>query len=239
MTAPLIAPDRLYGAIEATWPPLSTRRLGPWTIRKGAGGGSRVSAATLEGEVAGLDEAEAAMRALGQAPLVMVRAGQEALDETLAGRGYAVKDPVVTYAAAPAGLAGGPGGDVTAHWPPTEEQREIWAEGGIGPERLAVMARVAGPKTALLGRLGEEPAGTAFVAMQGGLAMLHALDVRATHRRRGLARQLMFGASAWAQAEGAKALCLLVTRANTGANALYRGLGMQEQGGYHYRALPA
>ncbi|NDV02881.1 GNAT family N-acetyltransferase [Pseudoroseicyclus sp. CLL3-39] len=229
-------PARLYDVIEATWPPLATERRGGWTIRRGGGGGSRVSAATLEGAPGGIDEAEAAMRALGQHPLVMIRAGQEALDEELAARGYAVKDPVVTWAAPPAELAART--DVTGRWPPGPEAEAIWAAGGIGPERVAVMARAAGPKVALLAKEAGSPAGTAFVAMDDDIAMLHALEVLAANRRRGLARRLVQAAAGWAEAEGASLLTLLVTRANGGANALYSGLGMAELGGYHYREAP-
>ncbi|WP_373357022.1 GNAT family N-acetyltransferase [Pseudoroseicyclus sp. CXY001] len=209
-------------------------RLGGWTIREGRGGGSRVSAATWEGPgpaEESLAGAEDAMRALGQTPLVMVRAGQEALDRALEASGWRVKDPVVTYAG-PASALPAPGLEVAEAWPPGPEARAVWAEGGIGPERIAVMDRAAGPKVAL-GMGG----GVAYVALHDGLAMLHALEVLASARRRGLGRALMGAAGAWAARQGAGQLVLLVTRANAGANALYAGLGMAQTGGYHYREL--
>ncbi len=62
----------LYDVIEATWPPASLTEVGPFTIRDGAGGGKRVSAATINQPVTAddLPIAEAAMQALGQAPIV-------------------------------------------------------------------------------------------------------------------------------------------------------------------------
>ena len=57
------------------------------------------------------------------------------------------------------------------------QTRALWAEGGIGPARLAVMDRVTLPKTAILGRTGDRAAGVAFVAATGDCAMLHALEV--------------------------------------------------------------
>ena len=43
-----MTPAELYATLEATWPPAARRRVGPWTIRDGQGGGKRVSAATAE-----------------------------------------------------------------------------------------------------------------------------------------------------------------------------------------------
>ena len=39
--------DALEAALEATWPPARAWTVGPWRIRDGAGGGKRVSAATI------------------------------------------------------------------------------------------------------------------------------------------------------------------------------------------------
>ena len=64
-----------FAVLAATWPPAEAMRLGPWTLRRGAGGGSRVSAATLEGEDGAIESAAAAMLAWGQAPLFMIRDG--------------------------------------------------------------------------------------------------------------------------------------------------------------------
>lgn len=239
MTLP--APAVVLAAVGATWPPASVRVLGPFVIREGQGGGSRVSAATVTRPMTAdeLPLAEAAMRALGQTPLFMVRDGDAALDRLLAAQGYAVKDKVIGYAASVALLTEHPPPPVTTFevWPPLAVQREIWAEADIGPERLAIMHRVLGPRTSLLGRLNDSPAGTAFVACDGSLAMLHGLAVGVQHRRQGLGTHLLRAAAIWAKAQRATYLSLVVTDANTAARAAYESAGMVAVGRYHYRIL--
>ncbi|SFP33442.1 GNAT family N-acetyltransferase [Tranquillimonas alkanivorans] len=239
MTAPDAA--ELLAAMEATWPAAAAARHGPWMIRDGQGGGKRVSAATAEGPVGEGDipAAEAALTDLGQTRLFQVRAGEDDLDRLLDVRGYAVIDPVTLYACPVRPLADQERPRLSAFtmWEPLAIMREIWAEGGIGPARQAVMERADGPKTAVLGRADDKPAGTAFVAVHRDIAMVHALEVRPTSRRRGAARHMMVQAAQWAQAQGAGTLALAVTDANEAANALYRALGMTAAARYHYRLL--
>jgi ribosomal protein S18 acetylase RimI-like enzyme len=229
-----MTPALLAEVMEATWPPATRQSVGPFTLRDGAGGGKRVSAASCDGPftTADLDVVEAAMAQ----PLMLIRAGEEELDAALDARGWRIVDPVVAYAAPVAALAADlPGLTAFPHWPPLEIARSIWAEGGIGPARLAVMERVRGPKTALLGRIDDRPAGVVFVACHGPEAMLHALEVRAAYRRQGLAGNLVVAAANWAAEAGATRLSLVVTRQNAAARALYARLGFEVVGEYHYR----
>ena len=232
--------NAILSLLDATWPAAALSRAGAFTIREGQGGGSRVSAATVEGPFGPEDisAAEAAQDALGQTNLFMVLGGQQALDDALAARGYRVKDPVVIYAAPTALLAAPEPGPLTAFtvWPPFEIMRVVWAEGGIGPARLAVMDRVAGPKTAIMGRVPDRMSGVAFVAVVENRAMLHALHVSPAMRRQGSAVNMMRKAAIWAQDHGATELFLAVTRANEAANALYASLGMRIVENYHYRS---
>ena len=232
----------LYAVTEESWPPASIRRLGPWTIREGKGGGGRVSAATAESPAtdADVDTAEAAIRALGQSPFFMIREGDGALDNQLAARGYRIVDPVNLYAAPARSIATKRPPPVTAFtiWPPLQIQRDIWAAGGIGPGRLAVMDRAPQPKTTLLGRLNDRPAATAYVGSAHGCAMIHALEVTASARRQGLARLITRAAAFWALDHGLETLSLVTTQANVAANGLYASLGMSVVGQYHYRMLP-
>lgn len=229
---------RLYAVNDATWPPAAFHRAGPWVVREGQGGGQRVSAATAAGPVTEGDiaTAEAQHHALGQTPIFMIRPGDEALDGWLAARGYRVKDPVVLYLA-PVDALVDEVPPVTAFpiWPPLQIQCDIWAEGGIGPARLAVMERAAGPRTTLLGRRNDKPAGTAYVAIHDRVAMVHALEVPQAMRRQKAALYLMRRAALWARGQGADWIALAVTEANEGARALYASLGMEEAGKYHYR----
>ncbi|MCE6959961.1 GNAT family N-acetyltransferase [Cereibacter sphaeroides] len=234
-----MTPAELYATLEATWPPAAHRRIGPWTIRDGRGGGKRVSAATAEAEWTpeDLPGAEAAMAALGQPALFMLRSGEEALDAALEQRGHRIVDPVTAYAAPVTALAAEPPSGMAAfpHWPPLGIVRDLWAEGGIGPERVAVMERVAGPKCCLLGRQDDRPSGAAFVAIHGTNAMLHALEVTPSLRRLGSANNMLRRAACWAQDHGATRFSLVVTSANLPARALYASLGLQVVGQYHYR----
>ena len=65
--------------------------------------------------------------------------------------------------------------------------------------------------------------------------MLHALEVTPSQRRQGSAHNILRAAVAWAQANGADTLSLVVTVANDKARRLYASLGMAVVGQYHYR----
>ncbi|MCA0273242.1 MAG: GNAT family N-acetyltransferase [Proteobacteria bacterium] len=227
--------------LDATWPAATYGHAGGFTIRDGKGGGSRVSAATADGDnfdEAGIDAAVAAERALGQSPLFMIRGGDECLDRILAQRGYGILTPVNLYAGEVARMADPAPDPMTAFtlWPPFEIMRDVWAEGDIGPARLAIMDRVKGAKTAIMGRSRDRVSGVAFVAMHGNQAMLHALHVAPASRRQGSAVNIMRKAAEWAQDHGATELFLAVTVQNDPANALYASLGMRIVGQYHYRS---
>lgn len=224
---------------EATWPPAATTQTGPWLIRDGRGGGQRVSAASPCGDwgPADIPAAETAMQALGQSALFVIWPEDAALDAALAERGYKRHDPVVVYEIDCAALADPAPPFLTTfpHWPPLGIARDIWAEGGIGPARIAVMDRVKTPKTAILGRTGDRAAGTAFVATNGDCAMLHALEVSPALRRQGTAHNILRAAARWSLDHGAARLLLLVTEANKNARSLYASLGFSPVGHYHYR----
>jgi len=231
----------VLGVCEATWPAAATRRLGPWAVRDGAGGGKRVSAATAEGAFceADLPEAEAAMRAMDQTPLFRVRPGEEALDAMLAGNGYGVIDPTNMWLCDMTALTDLALPRVTALtvWEPLAIMPEIWATGGIGPARVAVMHRAKGPKTGLLARIDDHPAGAGFCAISKDTAMVHAIEIVPRFRRRGLAGWMMRAAGFWATTQGATQMSVLCTQANAAGTALYTSLGMRVVGQYHYRIL--
>lgn len=236
--------DLLRDAMRATWPEAESLTIGPYILRRSHGGGQRVTAATVMPGASGLAEAlpraEAQMLSWGQSQIFQVTPETPGLDALLDGEGYRIKDPVMIYVAPVAQIAQIPTPRLTtfAHWPPLAVQREIWEQGGIGADRLAVMDRVAGPKTALLARRGDSPVGTAFAAIHAGIVVLHAIEVRPEHRRQGDGRRLMSRAAQWAMEQNATHLALVVTEANIGARALYADLGMEPAARYHYRVRP-
>jgi GNAT superfamily N-acetyltransferase len=235
-----MTPQALTALIDATWPAKTIVDQDGWTIRNGAGGGSRVSAASQLTPDAQITYAESAMRALDQTPLFMVRNGEDALDTALEAAGYIIKDPTTFYAIPTAKIATQRPPAVTCFqvWPPLATQAEIWDAGGIDDARLAIMARASGPKTTVLGRVHDTPAGTAFAAIHNGTAMLHAIETAHAFRSQGLGRHMIHALAFWAQDHNAHTVALLVTKAYIAANALYTSLGMTPVGGYHYRIHP-
>ncbi|WP_299025852.1 GNAT family N-acetyltransferase [uncultured Sulfitobacter sp.] len=236
-----ITAHQLYDVCEGTWPPARTWDEGPWTLRDGAGGGKRVSAATALGDVTDGDipRAEAAMRDMGQQPLFMIRDGDDALDALLEARGYDLIDEVVLYSVPIDQLTDKPLPRVTCFniWEPLAIMKEIWAQGGIGPARLDVMER-AQTKTGILARWNEKPGGAGFVGIHEGIAMVHALEVLPDQRKQGVAEWMMRAASLWGAKHGATHMAVLCVTANKPANALYTKLGFARVGMYHYRILP-
>jgi GNAT superfamily N-acetyltransferase len=228
---------KLVAALDATWPAQTTHRQDGWVLRDGAGGGKRVSAASPLREDAPVEVAEDWMRTRGQTPLFRLGAVDSALDAVLTGRGYRLLDPTRIYAGDVETLARKPGHvQLFDIWPPLAIMRDIWAEGGIDAQRLAVMGRAGAPKTGFVARIEDRAAGVAFCALHEGIAMLHAIEVLPHMRRKGVGALIVQGAAWWAQTQGAQTLALAVTDANTGACALYERLGMQVCTRYHYRA---
>lgn len=240
----MIDPKDIPAAIRATWPPARTETVGPFLVSDGAGGGNRVSAAQLAdpatdgGEVSAKDIAQVLdwQHSIGGESIFMVFGWQTALDDLLAAQGFTTRDATNILACPTAELAKPPP-PVSCFeiWPPLAVQEEIWADGGIGPARLAIMTRAKEPKTTLFGRINDKPAGTAFVALHERIAMLHALDVAALAQRQGLGRTMMGAAAAWARDHGSDVFSILVTQENAPAERLYASLGMQAVESYWYR----
>ncbi|MCV3271631.1 GNAT family N-acetyltransferase [Roseobacter sinensis] len=233
----MTSPD-LFAVSDATWPAAAYRPVGPWVLRDGQGGGKRVSA-TSATEAARPDDialAEADMAARGQSLLFTLQPKDAEIDTALADRGYEVVDPTNLWIAPIDRLTDLPVPRVTAFciWEPLAIMEEIWAKGGIGPARLAVMARAA-EKTGILARWNERPAGAAFAAIHEDVCMVHAVEILPEQRRQGVASWVMRAAAFWAAARGARHISVLCTQANEGANRLYSSLGFETVGQYHYR----
>ncbi|SMR81938.1 Acetyltransferase (GNAT) family protein [Aliiroseovarius halocynthiae] len=240
MTTPhLPTAEQLIEVCEATWPPAETNHVGAWVVRNGAGGGKRVSAATENWPTteADLPTAEKAMRDIGMDPLFQIRAGDEHLDDMLEQHGYDIIDPVNIWVIPVSELTDEPLPPVSAFaiWPMLSIMTELWDEGGISEHRRAVMERADCPKTALLARTDDTPAGVGFVGIHNGIAMAHALHVDPKLRRMGTGQNLLKQAAKWAEEQGAEYLSLIVTQGNHAANPLYANLGMHLVGHYHYR----
>lgn len=233
--------ERLFDAVDGTWPAAAKVAAGPWLLREGRGGGKRVSAATSQApwQPDDLSAAETAMRFMGQPPLFMIQNNQEALDAALAQRGYDTVDPTDIHLAPVSRLTDRDLPPITAFpvWEPLAVMLEIWDEGGIDIPRRRVMDRCTAPKTGLFGRVSDRPAGSGFCAIHDGIALVHALEIREAHRGKGLGAWMMRCAAIWAEKNGAQWIGALATGANEPANGLYTALKMETVGRYHYRAL--
>ncbi|WP_340108405.1 GNAT family N-acetyltransferase [Pikeienuella sp. HZG-20] len=242
-----MTPDisHLSAALEATWPAAELVEQGGWRLRRGADGGKRVSAATRapgapDAGAADVEAAAAAMRAWGQPALFRINEGEDGLDRTLADIGYLKADETTVFAAEAGALidARPETARIIRGGTRIALMEEIWAAGGVGPGRLAVMARAPEPKAYMIARLGDRPAAVAFAATSGEIAAVHALETLAAARRQGAARMLMSGAARFAEENGARWLALAVTERNIAASTLYRALGMAPATKYHYRVRP-
>ncbi|WP_407494375.1 GNAT family N-acetyltransferase [Pseudooceanicola sp. MF1-13] len=229
-----------FACADATWPAAEKIECGPFMLRKSPGGGKRVTAATVIGDVTSDDIAiaETRMREFGQKPLFSLRAGDEELDDILAARGYAMVDQTNVLSAPVEDLIH-EDTDIEqaslAVWEPLAIQLDFWAQGGVGPDRIAVMERADCPKTALIGRHDNSPGGTCYVGVAQGIGMMHALEIVPSARRAGMGRAMSVHAAQWAAQEGATHFAVLCVQANEAANALYAKLGMTKVGQYHYR----
>ncbi|WP_374635275.1 GNAT family N-acetyltransferase [Paracoccus sp. (in: a-proteobacteria)] len=233
-------PD-LARAFESTWPAAETADAGGFRVGLGRGAGGRVSSARARGpdwDEADIPAVEAIHHRWHQRAMFRLPDSDATLAGVLSRRGYAAETPTAIMAAPCDVLAIAPVPEMTAFsiWPPLAIQGDIWAAGHIGAARQAVMPRVALPKTAILGRHADRAVGAAFVAVDGPVAMIHAIEILPGFRRKGMATWLIRKAAEWAQAQGAARLALAVSRRNVTARALYDRIGFAETGGYSYWA---
>lgn len=227
--------------LEHTWPANTRMVEGPFVFRQSEGGGKRVSATSVTGAVTADDiaQAEARMQGMGQDNLFTLDP-DDALDPILAELGYRALDETVLFHAPIEVLTKREVPLVMAFpcWPPLQLTYDIWAESGIGADRIAVMQRVQGPKTAILGRINDRAAAAVFAGVHNGCGMIHSLEVLPFQRRNGLARAMTTAAAHWAAQQGATDFALPAVAVNAPAHALYTSLGMRPVARYHYRIKP-
>lgn len=225
-------------AFETTWPAAEYHDDGAFRTGRGLGGGGRISstrALSSDWRADDISAVEAVHEGWGQRPMFRVPDTDAALSDALVQRGYLAGSPTAIMAIECAALAE-PVPPLTMFdiWPPLAIQREIWAAGNISPPRQAAMDRVAVRRTAILGRVQDRAAGSGFIAVDGPVGMIHAIEVAPEFRRRGIAGLIMRFGAQWAASQGATRLALAVTRTNSGARAAYDGMGFAEMGGYSY-----
>ena len=231
----------IFEAIDVTWPAEKFLEIPKWKLRRSAKGGKRVSAATAIGapDISDIKLAENKMVQWHQDKLFMIKKNEILLDEALSASGYRVIDPTNIWSISSKNLSIQKTLPVKAFtiFPPLAIQRELWRENHIPPSRIEIMDRVKTHKTTIFGRINARPAASAFVAVSNKFAMVHALVVDKKCRRQGMGKFVMQKVGSWAYQMGAESVVALCTEKNCSANILYKSLGMQVIGKYHYRVL--
>lgn len=243
----------LIQALRATWPPERVVRGDGWALGVSTGGqaeaGSRVNCLTPDDPDAALsdtarDAAVAAAQAEGLSPLwAAPMESRSALASQLVAEAWAPWDPTAFWVApaVPVDLTDAAKGvRVMALRAPVAAAAALWAEGGVGPQRRAIMDRVRGRKLTLLARDGADPAGLAFAALceTTRIGFVHAVHVASTHRRRGVGRALMRAAQVFLRGSGAGWTAVAVRVGNAEAEAIYAASGFERQGAYAYYRRP-
>lgn len=231
----------IFEAIDVTWPAEKFLEIPKWKLRRSAKGGKRVSAATAIGapDISDIKLAENKMVQWHQDKLFMIKKNEIILDEALSASGYRVIDPTNIWSISSKNLSIQKTLPVKAFtiFPPLAIQRELWRANHIPPSRIEIMDRVKTHKTTIFGRINARPAASAFVAVSNKFAMVHALVVDKKCRRQGMGKFVMQKVGSWAYQMGAESVVALCTEKNCSANILYKSLGMQVIGKYHYRVL--
>ena len=234
-----MTPNSFWAASETCWPPLNKKNIGPWVIREGAGGGNRVSSTTANDFFRKEDIfiAENHMQLLNQKNIFQIREKDLELDNILDRLGYSLVDKTVVYGSKIAKMSSPCVPPMTAFniWPPLRIMKDIWEIGGTTDSRISVMERCKVRKTAILGRIENKAAGCAFISEYKGIAILQALFVLPSYRRKGLARFLISESVKWVSYAESAYLAIMTDKYNKEARGLYDSLGMKIIDKYHYR----
>ncbi|MCV2394050.1 GNAT family N-acetyltransferase [Actinotalea sp. M2MS4P-6] len=240
----------------ATWPPLSTRMIGPWQLGISAGftrrGNSAVLLDSQDGALASLDDVEAAYRAAGQRPILRLATDRSPapaagpLRAELDARGYRTVSTtrVLARPVRGAGEAGAAASGVDVAPAPDD----AWLAGWLGTKTRTsgdVATEVARrlltgvPARYLTARDRDGVIGVVRAARAGDWVALSCLAVDERARRRGLGRALTLAALGAPDEDGrpAQRAFLQVEIANTAASSLYRSLGFVEVDEYTYAEL--
>ncbi|NDZ82845.1 GNAT family N-acetyltransferase [Streptomyces sp. SID10853] len=240
----------LARAMARAWQPMESEQLGDWQLRAAAGFTRRANSVLPLGDPGRpLDEALERVHAWyaerGLPAYMQLATGYEGTQEVLAAsleeRGWTreVTALVRTGALAPLGDPGRPLEDAVSRVTLSRSCDASW---------LARYQRITTPDPAVLKVLGSGPstwfasvAGTGGVPVaigrcvtDGRWAGFMAVEVDPAARRQGLASAVMTALARRALDEGASAAWLQVEEDNTGARALYDGMGFRTHHSYHH-----
>lgn len=238
------------------WPGLEQEWHGDWLLRAGAGFTGRANSVLVLGMAPTLLPqaieyvhrwyADRALPVRFQLPTGRIDPVVAQIDAALGAEGWQQIDRVVvliaqvsTLRALPA--AGNPVPDVhvsiDSRPDPTWLSLYQYRGNPLPPMAITVLAAGTSPFFVTLHE-GSDPVAVARGCVSDGWLGITAITVPARFRRRGFGTAVLSAAVGHAEGLGARSVYLQVSRDNTDALALYRGLGFIEHHGYHYRDRP-
>nr|WP_237331514.1 GNAT family N-acetyltransferase [Streptomyces mexicanus] len=247
---PAASYEELARVTARAWQPVESERLGGWELRAAGGFTRRANSVLPLGDPGlPLDAALAAVRRWygerGLPAYIQTATGAEGTQEVLAAglerRGWVREVTAELWIGALAPVADrAEGSGVVLSRTADEAWRARYRRKGLS--EVAVKVLEAGPSVwfaAVPGAAaGDPPAAIGRCVVDGRWATFSAVEVDPDQRRRGLATTVMAALARRALDEGASAACLQVETDNTGAQALYAGLGFAPHHAYHHHRAP-
>ena len=241
------------------WRPFELQWVGDpgtgWRLRSAGGFTGRANSALTTGDPGmsvprAIDAVEEWYRDRGLTPrfaltwaLDSPSRGDE-LDAALAARGYLLDTPTLMMTAATREVAAAalrpgsvpPGLSVDLDEEPDEAWLGVYRYRGAPLPDVARRVLVSAPaQTFVSVRDGERTVAVGRGASSRGWTGVTAMQVAASHQRRGLGREVLAALAGWALERGDRCTYLQVAEANDGAQRLYRSVGFLAHHGYHYR----
>jgi GNAT superfamily N-acetyltransferase len=250
---PAASYEELARVAARAWQPVERERLGEWELRAAAGFTRRANSVLPLGDPGvPLDEALSLVRdwyaARGLPAYIQTATGAEGTQELLCGeleaRGWVREVSAELWIGALAPIGDVPDPDPARAVVLSREADEAWLgryqRKGVGEVALKVLG--SGPSVWFATVAGTDPGIPAAIGrcvIDGRWAGFAAVEVDPSLRRQGLATTVMAALARQALTEGASAAWLQVEADNTGARALYAGMGFTAHHAYHHYRLPA
>ncbi|MDX2542187.1 GNAT family N-acetyltransferase [Streptomyces sp. WI04-05B] len=243
---PAASYEELARVSARAWQPVESERLGEWELRAASGFTRRANSVLPVGDPGlPLDEALTTVRRWygerGLPAYVQTATGAEGTQELLCAeleeRGWTreVTAELWVGGLAPVADLGTGAAEVVLSREADEAWLARYQRKGVSDVALAVLG--SGPSVwfaTVPGGEGEAPAAIGRCVVDGRWAGFAAVEVDPGRRRQGLASAVMAALAERALAEGASAAWLQVEADNTGARALYAGMGFAAHHSYHH-----
>jgi len=225
----------------AAWPAPEVEWNGRWAMRGGGGWTRRANSTLVLGEpdtdvetgIARVRDwyAQRGLRATFVMPMPLA----QRLDRTLETAGWQPGCVVLTQVRDIDAVVGRAPETVVATAPDPEWLRLGYGDPGSLPSSaLGILTAGTDRGFATVRRSGI-PVAIGRVAVESRVAVVSSIKVADSHRRQGLAGQVMAGLADWAAQRGAQRIMVQVEEDNPAARALYDRLGFTTHHRYHYR----